>query len=145
MIIATTAVTVHARARLSDDDGAMWEIEPRPIRKKLRSPLRNYVKCGTRGNPPEAPAGRDRVGEHLAGKGWTTPACLRAPAAGFECGSARRVIEASGTAAHSVAVFPGARRFAKQGNVISNLHGEGTAMPTGNGSIGSDAAKAKRK
>ena len=79
------------------------------------------------------------------GKRWTTPACLRAPAAGFECGSARHVIEASGTAAHSVAIFPGAHRFAKQGGVISNLHGEGTAMPTGSGSIGSGAAKAKRK
>ena len=37
------------RARLSDDDGAVWEIEPRPIRNKPRNPLRNYVTNNTTG------------------------------------------------------------------------------------------------
>ena len=33
------------REAISDDDGAVREIEPRPIRSKLRNPLRGHVKC----------------------------------------------------------------------------------------------------
>ena len=51
VIIATTALTVHTRARLSDDDGPMWEIEPPPIRNKPRNPLRKYAQRNTRQLP----------------------------------------------------------------------------------------------
>ena len=36
-LVTTTAVTAHTRARLSNDDGATWEFEPRTIRKNEKS------------------------------------------------------------------------------------------------------------
>ena len=45
----------------------------------------------------------------------------------------------------SAATGAGARHFAKQGRVISNFHGKGTAMPTDCGSIGSGAGKTKKQ
>ena len=56
-------------------------------------------------------------------------------------------LDAAGTVTRSasVATGAGARHVAKQGGVISNLHGKGAAMPTDSGSIGSGAAKAKGK
>ena len=59
-ITATTALTMHTRARLSDDDGPMREIEPPPIRNKSRNPLRNYVQYNTR-----VKAHPDHVAHHL--------------------------------------------------------------------------------
>ena len=47
---AITAVAAYVRDRLSDDDGAMREIEPPPTRTKPRNPVRNYVRYGSLAN-----------------------------------------------------------------------------------------------
>ena len=58
--IATTAVTVHARARLSDDDGSTRKIEPQPIRNKPKNRLRNHVQCNN-GSQPDPSASQDAI------------------------------------------------------------------------------------
>ena len=46
---AASAPTRTEHARPSCDDGVMWEVEPWPIRNKLRNPIRSHVKCKSPG------------------------------------------------------------------------------------------------